>query len=338
MFCKSQSACLNCLSEKVERRVVVGGSGEGGRRRVSFNFSSFNFATRPKPRLSSPLLNLTSSASLVSSKVSREASGERQHVKNNIGQCCPGWHKSLSPGTKQILSFQAHLSLALNAFQLALSSCFKKVVIIFCQIPGMSLNSPWLPPLLSPSPELWDEVGFHLGQLAWSSWLVFILVDLHLSWFSSQPTWLVILVGFHLGQLCIQHFIFQVGPLDRLSNRSDSVNELLDLEKHSPQSFLEDLDIPDLVQVVPDKEDEVPVRPVSPQYHPAAPPVTQRPPLSPISSLTRRSKQSEKSASVGVRPDQGKVAQELFKFDISSQNLDPPRQGLSLDLELGHIL
>ena len=170
----------------------------------------------------------------------------------------------------------------------------------------MSLNFPWLPPLLSPSPELWDEVRFHLRCSSWSSWEK------------------------------IFHFVFQAGPLDRLSSRSDSVNELLDLEKHSPESLLEDIDIPDLVQVVPGEEVEaVPVRPVSPQYHP---PLTQRPPLSPISSLTRRSKQSEKRASAGGRlAEQEKVSEEIFKLDLS-QNLDPPRQGLSLGLALGPIL
>ena len=121
--------------------------------------------------------------------------------------------------------------------------------------------------------------------------------------------------------------MFQAGPLNRLSIRSDSVNELLDLEKHSPDSLLEDFDIPDLVQVVPDEP--VPVRPVSPQYQPA-PPVTQRPPLSPISSLTRRSRQSEK-----IRlADQEKTVQEVFRLELS-ENLEPPRQGLSLDLALG---
>ena len=149
--------------------------------------------------------------------------------------------------------------------------------------------------------------------------------------FSSQSTWLVFFIGFHLVFLST----LQAGPLDRLSSRSDSVNELLDLEQHSPDSLLEDIDIPDLVQVVPDQP--VLVRPVSPQFQPS-PAVTQRPPLSPISSLTRRSKQSEKSGSLGSRlADQEKAAQEVFKLDLS-ENLEPPRQGLSLDLALGPIL
>ena len=188
----------------------------------------------------------------------------------------------------------------------------------------MSLNSPWLPPLLSPSPELWDEVRFHRSPPGFH-------------WCSSQSTRLVFFIGVHLVQLSKRHFLstLQVGPLDRLSSRSDSVNELLDLEQHSPDSLLEDIDIPDLVQVVPDQP--VLVRPVSPQFQPS-PAVTQRPPLSPISSLTRRSKQSEKSGSLGSRlADQEKAAQEVFKLDLS-ENLEPPRQGLSLDLALGPIL
>ena len=150
---------------------------------------------------------------------------------------------------------------------------------------------------------------------------------------SFSPSLLLVKLGKNIS---CQHSVFQAGPLDRLSSRSDSVNELLDLEKHSPESLLEDIDIPDLVQVVPGEEVEaVPVRPVSPQYHP---PLTQRPPLSPISSLTRRSKQSEKRASAGGRlADQEKVSEEIFKLDLS-QNLDPPRQGLSLGLALGPIL
>ena len=165
------------LSEKVERRVVVGGSGEGGRRRVSFNFSSFNFATRPKPRLSSPLLNLTSSASLVSSKVSREVSGERQHVKNNIGQCCPGWHKSLSPGTKQILSFQAHVTLTSNAFQhVFLKSCnFSS---------SANLRHVFEFPLASPSSLTVSRTMGRGWFLSWTTHLV-ILVGFHLGWFAS---------------------------------------------------------------------------------------------------------------------------------------------------------
>ena len=52
-------------------------------------------------------------------------------------------------------------------------------------IQGMFLNSPWLPPLLSPSPELWDEVGFHLSKLS-TGWSSRSLEQPY--WFCQRPT------------------------------------------------------------------------------------------------------------------------------------------------------
>ena len=49
----------------------------------------------------------------------------------------------------------------------------------------MFLNSPWLPPLLSPSPELWDEVGFHLSKLS-TGWSSRSLEQPY--WFCQRPT------------------------------------------------------------------------------------------------------------------------------------------------------
>ena len=203
------------LSEKVERRVVVGGSGEGGRRRFSSNFSSFNFATRPQPRLSSPLLNLTSSASLVSSKVSErwaergsmwritsdsvvlDGTSLSHQVLNKFSLFRPisvslltlsNLHHLLV--SKKLLSsfakFQACLWIPLGflPFSHRLQNFGTRLVFILDNWLGHpGWFSSWLICIL---------VGFHHSQLGWSSWLVFILDN---SVFNTLYFRLVFLIG-----------------------------------------------------------------------------------------------------------------------------------------------
>ena len=120
----------------------------------------------------------------------------------------------------------------------------------------------------------------------------------------------------------------QVGPRDRLSNRIDSVNDLLNLKKHSPESLLEDLDIPDLAQIVPDKEEEVPETRKSPT--PACSCHSKTPSLRCPHSLIDQNK--GKSVAQLEEDQTEQEAEDLLKLDLKPSNLEPPRQAGTLEL------